>query len=135
MCESYEAFVKGKCSNCNRDGHFCIKFGFHSRPGFRRAMDRGYLQLIQSPIATYLLTTDKEPFCAAHFKVTVVISSNILNQIKLEHQQCNCIFRLGGKPSAWRRDWRFVFHIHWKPQTGLEQDSVQPDANLLQTCK
>lgn len=73
-CESYEDFVTGKCSSCNEDSRYCVKFGFHSRPDFRRTMERGYVDLIRPPIVTYLLTTEREPFCAAHYKVTVVIS-------------------------------------------------------------
>lgn len=71
-CESYETFKKGKCAQCNRDGNFCIRFGFHSRKDYQRVIEKGNFD--GSPIATYLLTTDKEPFCAAHYKVTVKVS-------------------------------------------------------------
>ena len=73
-CESYEAFRKGKCASCNRDGNYCIRFGFHSRASYKALFDKGYYS--SSPIATYLLTADKEPFCAAHYKITAKISDS-----------------------------------------------------------
>lgn len=73
-CESYEAFRKGKCANCNRDGNYCIRFGFHSRGSYKAVFENGYYNT--SPIATYLLTSDEEPFCAAHYKITVKVSDS-----------------------------------------------------------
>lgn len=77
-CESYEAFKKGKCAQCNRDGNHCIRFGFHSRADYKKLVKRaGKGQFDGSPVATYFLTSEKEPFCAAHYKVTVKVSGKI----------------------------------------------------------
>lgn len=71
-CDSYESFKKGKCAHCNMEGNHCIRFGFHSRSSYRKLYEKGFYD--SSPIATYLLTADKSPFCAAHYKLTVKIS-------------------------------------------------------------
>lgn len=72
MCDSYESFKKGNCAHCNKDGNYCIKFGFHSRPSYRALFNKGYYS--SEPIATYLMTNEKQPFCAAHFKITLKVS-------------------------------------------------------------
>lgn len=74
-CENYDAFKKGKCSQCNHDGHYCIRFGFHSRSSYQSVLKKR-LYDDNEPIATYLMTTGKEPFCAAHYKITVKISES-----------------------------------------------------------
>lgn len=74
-CDSYESFKKGKCAHCNRDGNSCIRFGFHSRPSYKLAVEQGLDGT--SPIATYLLTADKHPFCSAHYKMLVKVSGSL----------------------------------------------------------
>ena len=71
-CESYEAFKKGKCSHCNGDGRLCIRFGFHSRSSYKSLFENGVYE--SSPIATYLFTSDKRPYCSAHYRMTVKVS-------------------------------------------------------------
>lgn len=74
MCNSYEDFRKGHCSRCNKDGNYCIKFGFHSRTSFGEVFKKGYYS--SDPIATYLLTQGKSPYCASHYKVSVKVSES-----------------------------------------------------------
>lgn len=71
-CDSYESFKKGKCARCDRDGNSCIRFGFHSRPDYIALVEQGLDET--TPIATYLLTADKHPFCSAHYKMSVKVS-------------------------------------------------------------
>ena len=73
-CESYEHFKKGRCASCQRDGNFCIRFGFHSRGSYNSIFQKGYYS--SDPIATYLMTSNKEPFCASHYKVSVKVSES-----------------------------------------------------------
>jgi pancreatic triacylglycerol lipase len=73
-CESYEAFQKGKCNLCNRNNHRCFKFGFHSRKSYDEAIKKEQINSSQ-PIATYLLTSDKSPFCVSHYNISVKISN------------------------------------------------------------
>lgn len=105
-CDSYEAFKKGKCSNCNRDENFCIRFGFHSRPSYKAVFEKGHYT--SSPIATYLLTADRPPFCSAHYKVTVKISGKKFWFYSFGYV-INFDFRLGGKSATWRWNRRSLF--------------------------
>lgn len=73
---TFLAFKNGDCSNCNQGGNVCIRFGFHSRPSYQAVRDKNSSNHNSSPIATYLLTHAQEPFCAAHYKVTVKISES-----------------------------------------------------------
>lgn len=73
-CDSYEDFKKGKCASCNRDGNFCVRFGFHSHLSYKSIFEKGYFN--SSPIATYLMTGEKDPFCTSHYRVTVKISGS-----------------------------------------------------------
>lgn len=76
MCESYEAFRKGKCILCNhQNDNLCFRFGFHSRIQYDKALKQKLIDGT-SPIATYLLTSDKSPFCVTHYNVTVKISNS-----------------------------------------------------------
>lgn len=75
-CDSYESFKKGKCARCNRDGNSCIRFGYHSRQSYISLFDEGLYE--SAPIATYLLTADKHPFCSAHYKMSVKISGSLV---------------------------------------------------------
>lgn len=75
MCDSYEAFKKGKCTLCNQNDNLCFRFGFHSRVHYDKALKRKLIDGM-SPIATYLLTSDRSPFCVTHYNVTVKISDS-----------------------------------------------------------
>lgn len=76
-CDSYESFKKGNCNRCNRNGHYCIKFGFHSFQSYKSIFSRGYANPgFLSSIPTYLMTSDKAPFCKAHYRVFVKVASN-----------------------------------------------------------
>lgn len=90
--------------SCNKEGHDCIRFGFHSRASYQAILNRDLNKPILSPIATYLLTHDRSPFCAGHYKVTVQISETeeskrhggevgILNfKIKNHNSETNLMF-------------------------------------------
>jgi hypothetical protein len=76
-CESFEAFKKGKCNECNRNNNFCIKFGFHSQQSYKTLYSRGFRHPgYPATINTYLMTSEKEPYCKVHFKVFVKIASH-----------------------------------------------------------
>jgi pancreatic triacylglycerol lipase len=74
-CDSFESFRKGRCSRCNRDGNHCFQFGFHAPQSYRSHFSQGHV-LQTGPIATYFMTSPKEPFCKTHFKVTVKVAEN-----------------------------------------------------------
>lgn len=75
MCESYDAFKKGKCTLCNQNDNLCFRFGFHSRIHYDKALKRKLIDGTSS-IATYLLTAGSSPYCVTHFNVTVQISNS-----------------------------------------------------------
>lgn len=73
VCESYEKFLAGDCFDCDRDGHMCFTFGFHSYNSYRSLSQAN--QIVGSPeIQAYFITGPAEPFCRTHFKVTVKVS-------------------------------------------------------------
>lgn len=75
-CDSYEEFKEGRCFECDgKDGHYCFKFGFQSQNSYRKLMGTN---LISSgkPIKAYFMTAPKMPYCQAHYKITVIMSSN-----------------------------------------------------------
>lgn len=76
-CTSFEAFKKGKCDHCNRDGNFCFKFGFHSILSYKSFFSSGHnFPGYSQSLNAFLTTADKKPFCKAHYKVSVKVASN-----------------------------------------------------------
>jgi pancreatic triacylglycerol lipase len=77
ICDSYESFKKGKCKRCNRNGHFCVKFGFHSYHSYLSLFNRGFTYPgYRTEINAFLMTSEKEPYCKTHFNVFVKIAEN-----------------------------------------------------------
>lgn len=52
----------------------CLRFGFHSRQSFKSIFLKGHYD--PNPIATYLMTQDKDPYCASHYKIMVKVSNS-----------------------------------------------------------
>lgn len=76
-CSSFDAFKNGKCDQCNRDGNYCIKFGFHSISSYKHFYNSGNVfPGYSNTLDTYLITADKKPYCKAHYKVFVKVASN-----------------------------------------------------------
>lgn len=80
MCESYDAFKKGKCTLCNQNDNLCFRFGFHSRAHYDKALKRKLIDGTSS-IATYLLTSASPPYCVTHFNIAVKISDSEESQL------------------------------------------------------
>lgn len=80
MCESYDAFKKGKCTLCNQNDNLCFRFGFHSRAQYDKALKRKLIDGTSS-IATYLLTAASPPYCVTHFNIAVKISNSEESQL------------------------------------------------------
>lgn len=74
-CDSYEAFLEGKCFNCGKFGENCIRFGFHSNKHYKKLIDKGAIEDNQS-LVQYFMTGEKRPYCRAHYKITVKISDS-----------------------------------------------------------
>ena len=69
-CKSWENFVSGQCPGCNEKMTNCDLMGFYafsnlngSKPVRRKAL--------------YLFTDETRPFCANHYRVTIVLSDTI----------------------------------------------------------
>lgn len=76
-CSSFDAFKSGKCSQCNRNENFCIKFGFHSFESYKNFYSSGHVIAgYSSTLNAYLTTSDKKPYCKAHYKVHVKVAEN-----------------------------------------------------------
>ncbi|XP_070507866.1 pancreatic lipase-related protein 2-like [Chironomus tepperi] len=76
-CENYESFKRGLCNRCNRNNNYCIRFGFNSFSSYKSIFSKGYANPgFLTSISTYLMTSDKEPFCRVHYKVFVKVASN-----------------------------------------------------------
>lgn len=132
-CDSYESFKKGKCARCNRDGNSCIRFGFHSRPSYQALVEQGLDE--SSPIATYLLTADKDPFCSAHYKMSVKVSGSLSSLWNpMNSLLIGWLFRIRfrGKSETRRRNWRFIRSAEERKR-GVEENSIQFDTDLLFT--
>lgn len=72
-CESYEKFKAGDCFECDRDGHTCFTFGFHSHKSFQSLSQAN--QLIGSPeIQAFFITGSGAPFCRTHYKAMIKVS-------------------------------------------------------------
>lgn len=72
-CESYEKFLAGDCFDCDRDGHLCFRFGFHSHNSYRSLREAN--QLIRSQeIQAFFITGPGEPYCRTHYKVLIKVS-------------------------------------------------------------
>ncbi|GAB0094042.1 pancreatic triacylglycerol lipase [Sergentomyia squamirostris] len=74
-CEDYESFKAGNCFKCDRDGHKCFQFGFHSYKSYRRAIESGSIRESAS-IQAYLMTDAQKPYCRTHYKVKIKISNS-----------------------------------------------------------
>ncbi|XP_063932084.1 pancreatic lipase-related protein 2-like isoform X2 [Zophobas morio] len=74
-CPSYEEFLAGKCFDCGRRNERCIRFGYHGRKDYNDLIRK---QLIKpdTNLVMYLITGEKRPYCRAHYKVTVKISTS-----------------------------------------------------------
>ncbi|KAG6446400.1 pancreatic lipase-related protein 2 [Manduca sexta] len=72
-CESYEAFLAGKCTNCDTK-HFCIPMGYHS-PGIYRRLQMGGLVDSNSHVSLYSLTGSSKPYCRVHYEVVLKVSN------------------------------------------------------------
>lgn len=76
-CDSYEAFLEGKCFNCTGGaGNNCLNFGFHSQQSYNQLQGSGSVSSGQ-PLKAYLKTNSKSPYCRSHYKVSAFISSSV----------------------------------------------------------
>lgn len=73
-CDSFESFQEGKCSRCGHDGHMCIQFGYNSLKSYRYLVQNAEVR-DTAPLVAYLMTSEKSPFCRAHYKVTIKMSA------------------------------------------------------------
>lgn len=74
-CESYEQFLAGNCFDCDRDGHMCFRFGFHSYTNYQSLIEAKQL-LGNREIQAYFITGPGEPYCRTHYKVLIKISNS-----------------------------------------------------------
>lgn len=74
-CESYEAFLKGTCSNCKKDTNICVKFGFHSQQGYNLSN----LSPDSHVNPLYLLTSATRPFCLTHYKISIKMANQTVH--------------------------------------------------------
>lgn len=72
-CNSYQDFESGDCFDCGRNKEKCIPFGFHGRAHYEKHVGN---RKRHTSLTQYLMTSDTEPFCRAHYRVTVQVSDS-----------------------------------------------------------
>ncbi|XP_023167600.2 pancreatic lipase-related protein 2 [Drosophila hydei] len=75
-CDSYESFKDAKCISCDEPGHLCMRMGFHSQQDYEEQMSQGLIKPKDPPPVFYMMTSDHHPFCRAHYRITVRVSSH-----------------------------------------------------------
>jgi hypothetical protein len=73
-CESYERFLEGLCTECNKDEHVCIKFGFQSQSSYDKLSLKSHIDPL------YLLTSSASPYCLVHYKISIKLANETVHQ-------------------------------------------------------
>ncbi|XP_031350138.1 inactive pancreatic lipase-related protein 1-like isoform X2 [Photinus pyralis] len=92
-CNSYEDLKSGTCFECGKNGQHCLKFGYHGRELYDHLIKTKEISPHKN-LVQYLITGSDEPFCRAHYRITVDISNSTESK------------RHGGEVG------QFVFKIH-----------------------
>lgn len=76
-CETYQDFREGRCFHCDgEDGSHCLKFGLESYQSYKALAGMSVMNS-GNPIKAYLMTNARQPFCATHYKITIVTSGSV----------------------------------------------------------